>query len=720
MPGDPANEDVYIDDDDDADLYGEDVPANQPSIICPPPVESHATAKAQADGSNISQEDHAGYEHASRPAFSPESRRKLAQRIEEMKASLLGREKEKEQQATETPRNVIMQSVNFEEAEEGEISENDEYDPFAADDEVQNDDIGNHLPIEPSPEVPAAKPERGEEFLAAAKASRGDKGAEWRFDSSDAESSDASSESPSDDDSDKESEEEYELLDAQEQAKILMRDIADADEDGGAPQSGPLRTANEHDEVIPPKPEITITPNMKITRLGTVENIIKGIVVIKADTAGDYQVLEYGSALCLEDRTVIGAVMDTLSRVGEPRYTVGFAGPKEVGMLGITEETPIYYVEEHSKTLFTKPLQGMKFTDASNMDDEEADEMEFSDDEKEAEYKRNMKQAKRAQRDTRRDPVSTEGQPTLLKRKGHPDSVPQPGGQTQINYDDEEDDQMYHKLSRPDNLHNMTPFSEPTETWSPHRGGRGRGRGNFRGQDRGRGGRGRGSRDRARGSPYGRNQNNDHRRNRGQGNFRANSRGPPPLAQQASPGFTVPAPSSPLVASEVGDTRSFSAQNSSQYNQVGSDIRPPATSSPSGAWSSQASQNPAETLQTLLSLPPGSHINPMFLLQQVNLLQQQLQAARSPIAQSAHQRAPTPLQLVANGWLPSPFLDQSQTSSPSTDAPAHTQTQPGQAPQHLFGLGGPSPSSGNQVNPTQSQLLEFILRNMARGAPSSQ
>jgi len=277
---------------------------------------------------------------------------------------------------------------------------------------------------------------------------------------------------------------------------------------------------------------------------------------------------------------------------------------------------------------------------------------------------------------------------------------------------------MYHKLSRPDNLHNMTPFSEPTETWSPHRGGRGRGRGNFRAQDRSRGGRGRGSRDRGRGSPYGRTHNNDQHRNRGQGNFRANSRGPPPLAQQAPSGFTVLAPSSPSVASELGNTLSISAQNSSQYNQAGSDLRPPAARSSSGAWSSQASQNPAATLQTLLSLPPGSHINPAFFVQQVNLLQQQLQATQPSTAQSAPQWATNPQQPTANGWPPVPMPHQSQTISPSTYTPAYTQTQPSQAPQHQFGLGG-SLSGGNQTNLTQSQLLE-LLRNMAGGAPGSQ
>jgi len=718
-PGHPANEDTYIDDDDDADLYGEDVLPKQPSIISPATLRNDAKAAIPTDGSNISEENYADPKHASRPAFSQDSRRKLARRIEEMKARLLEREKEKERQTTETSEIVATQPAKHEEAEEGEINEDDEYDPFAADEEVPEEGAVNDPPIESNPKATDTKAQRDEGFLEVAKANNGDKGAEWRFDSSDAESSDTSSEASSDDDSEEESEEEYELLDAQEQAKILMRDIVDADEDGGAPQSGPLRTANEHDEIIPPKPDITVTPDMRITRLGTVENIIEGIVVIKADTAGDYQVLEYGSALCLEDRTVIGSVMDTLSRVREPRYTMGFKDPEEVEALGITVETPIYYVEDHSKTLFTKPLQGMKFTDASNMDDEEADEMEFSDDEKEAEYKRNLKQAKRAQRDARRDPLAADGEPTLQKRKGHPDSVLQPVGRTEINYDDEGDDQMYHKLSRPDNLHNMTPFSEPTETWSPHRGGRGRGRGNFRGQDRGRGGRGRGSRDRVRDSPYGRNKNNDRHRNRGPSNFGSNNRGTPSQAQQASPNLTMPAPSSSPAVSTTGNPPSFSAHASPQYHPAGSDIRSPAASSPSGAWGNQAAQNPAATLQTLLSLPPGSHINPAFFLQQINLLQQQLQTVQSPPAQPLPQWPTNPQQSVTNAWPASQSPHQPQTPLPSAYAPAYSQTQPGQAPQHQFGPGGPSPSGGNQNTLTQSQLFE-LLRSMASGTPGSQ
>ncbi|KAF2088576.1 hypothetical protein K490DRAFT_39483, partial [Saccharata proteae CBS 121410] len=97
-------------------------------------------------------------------------------------------------------------------------------------------------------------------------------------------------------------------------------------EDGG--KGGPLKTAHEAEEVVE-KPDVVVTPEMKITELGDVENIVDNMILIKAKTSGDYHVLESGSVLCRSDRTVIGAVADTLGRVQAPRYTVVFTNAAE-------------------------------------------------------------------------------------------------------------------------------------------------------------------------------------------------------------------------------------------------------------------------------------------------------------------------------------------------------------------------------------------------------
>ncbi|KEQ58840.1 uncharacterized protein M437DRAFT_58174, partial [Aureobasidium melanogenum CBS 110374] len=98
------------------------------------------------------------------------------------------------------------------------------------------------------------------------------------------------------------------------------------DEDGGSKAAGgaQLRTKNEVPEEVIPKPDVTVTPDMKITPLGTVQHVVDTLILIKAFTSGEYQVLESGSVLCLENREVIGAVQDTIGKVEEPLYSVAF------------------------------------------------------------------------------------------------------------------------------------------------------------------------------------------------------------------------------------------------------------------------------------------------------------------------------------------------------------------------------------------------------------
>ncbi|KAF1984344.1 NAF1-domain-containing protein [Aulographum hederae CBS 113979] len=309
--------------------------------------------------------------------------------------------------------------------------------------------------------------------------------AEFRFDSSDEiSSSDSSSDSSSSDDS--EDEEGGMLLDPQTAVEMLMRENAEG-------TSGPLRTANEVEEEHFEKPAVAVTPEMAITELGTVDNVVGQLVLIKAKTSGDFQVLETGSVLCLSDRTVIGSVVETLGRVHQPFYSVGFSKSAEIPELGITSGTMIYYVNNHSTFVFTAAIKSFKGTDASNLNDEEigADEIEFSDDDAEAEYKRNLKQAKQAAKEARNGPHANR----RTKGPVQGDRPPPANYPSALSYDDGDgdavDEDMYRPLQRPDNLHQMVgpggpPLEDPTRI--NHSFGR-RGR-DDRGRARGRGGRG--------------------------------------------------------------------------------------------------------------------------------------------------------------------------------------------------------------------------------------
>lgn len=343
-----------------------------------------------------------------------------------------------------------------------------------------------------------------------------DMGPEFMLDSSPivSSSSDTSSDqSSSDDDNGDDDDDDYQMLDPAEQAARLMQEDIGSDGEGtgrgnSGAGAGPPRTLNEKPDEIVPKPDLIVTEKMKIEELGHVENIVENLVLIKAKTSGDHQVLESGSVLCLEKRTVVGVVAETLGRVEQPYYTVHFTNERAIAEAGISKGTNIFYVEQHSTSVFTQPLKYFKGSDASNLHDEEVGDegIEFSDDEAEAEHKRKLKLAKQAKRDIRdgsRDGSSQRGRQRggKMQKRGGPNN-PNQSKSSRIDYDEPEGgDDLYTPLARPPNLHEIMGRNEaPVEDHNLHRwadrssrGGRGRSdRGRGRG-DRGRGNRGHGS-----------------------------------------------------------------------------------------------------------------------------------------------------------------------------------------------------------------------------------
>ncbi|TKA74085.1 hypothetical protein B0A55_05226 [Friedmanniomyces simplex] len=387
-------------------------------------------------------------------------------------------------------------------------------------------DAGQEAEVDDITQPPVAKPTDEPEFLAAAAAQKDNAVAEWQFDPSDAKSEKDSSDSSSDSDSDSDSSSEdgYEMLDPATAAKILMQGEGDDDDEGKGKKGGDHqpRTQNEVKEFVVPKPDVVVTEDMKITLLGSIERAVESMILIKGATPGEYQVLESGSVLCTEDREVIGAVAETLGRVQEPMYSVAFTNAQEIKNAGLEEGVKVYYVDAKSTFVFTQRLKNLKGTDASNIHDEEVaeEEMEFSDDEAEAEYKRQKKIAKKAGRGG----MATSGfgggrggyeyGPRSFGAPGHDsgqtyvngsgnDAPPQQSYGGALSYDDDEvAEEFYSPLKRPDNLSQMMASGGSPPAPRPlHNGfdrGRGRGRGD-RGRGRGDRARGRGDRGRGRG-----------------------------------------------------------------------------------------------------------------------------------------------------------------------------------------------------------------------------
>ncbi|KAJ5184354.1 Translation elongation/initiation factor/Ribosomal beta-barrel [Penicillium cf. griseofulvum] len=447
---------------------------------------------------------------------------------------------------------------------------------------------------------------------------------EWEEDSSPYESSSDSSDSSDSDDSD---DEDYPILSAEEQAQILMRAEGGSDDegDGKGKPGGQLRTTNEIEQEILPIPDVKITPEMKIVFLGKVHAAIDNNVLIEANTSGEYQVLESGSLLCSDDRQTIGVVAETLGRVENPLYTVSYATASEVQEKGLVKGKDIFYVEDHSTFVFTQPLKGLKGSDASNFHDEEvaAEEMEFSDDEAEAEYKRKLKQKRQERKEAREGP-----------RGKKPAPGPSKLNQTELNYDDAGGEEGYTPLARPTNLHEMMNTREPPVEGNERggfRGGRGRGRGGDRGDrgDRGRGGRGRGGRG-------GREWDQDRRPQQAGGSTHEPQPQPQPQAQPAAP-YSQPMYQQPQQP--YGMPQSFApyaqyaqqqAQNPQQpqFGQGGAQPQMPFQFPPYAAFQQQQPNN-------FQNLQQGAQYNPqsMAILQQqqqfLQLLQQQQQYQQS-------------------------------------------------------------------------------------------
>ncbi|KAL8958420.1 MAG: hypothetical protein Q9193_004518 [Seirophora villosa] len=491
-----------------------------------------------------------------------------------------------------------------------------------------------------------------------AEADRKDDEAEFEVDSSPIESSsDSDSESSS-----SAADSDYVMLDPEEEARRLMEEHGGSDDEGKGSKgtSGPLRTLNEKPDEVVPKPQIEVTPAMAIVELGSVEQVVENNILIKAKTSGERQALETGSLLCLGDRSVIGVIAETLGQIQQPYYSVRFTNSAAIVEAGIAKGTTIFNVEQHSHYIFTQNIKAFKGSDASNIHDEEVgdDELEFSDDEAEAEHKRRVKQerlAKRGGRSDRSDGFTRGPRGGRTQRGGRfnqavdRDQVPAP-----ISYDELDDgEDLYTPLARPSNLHEFMGHGEaPQEKPVSHvngttrardprlgRSDRGRGRG-----DRGRGARG-GRGDRRGGACYNgdfsNHQSNNARQLQHQ-NHPSHAHPPPPPSSlfNYDPSHptpqTVHQPGSPYGWSNAYPSNQYNPLYGHSHQQATPFYQQPAYNPNTYQYPQMndpqrhGSTNPVATPQSpplpqhhqylphqaaspgIPTLPPGAHINPAF------------------------------------------------------------------------------------------------------------
>ncbi|KAI9137574.1 Gar1/Naf1 RNA binding region-domain-containing protein [Paraphysoderma sedebokerense] len=199
---------------------------------------------------------------------------------------------------------------------------------------------------------------------------------DWSDDSSDESSSESDTSSS---ESESESEEEDEDVDMEIKGGKQIKDLTiDSDDEVGGET---LKTKNEVAKLPPVEPlDITITPDMTLSKIGTIFAFVEDLVVIQADKKpdiGDYQALDETSVLVFEDRSILGAVFETFGPVSQPLYSVRFNSGEEVKeKLGTNAEKgkAVFFVENLSKFVYTASLKALKGSDASNQYDEEVGE----------------------------------------------------------------------------------------------------------------------------------------------------------------------------------------------------------------------------------------------------------------------------------------------------------------------------------------------------------
>ncbi|KAL8145661.1 hypothetical protein AgCh_003707 [Apium graveolens] len=219
-------------------------------------------------------------------------------------------------------------------------------------------------------------------------------------------SSFSSSSSSSEDDDEEEDEveegemevEEGEIRDSVEE----MTAWSDEDEEFGSSKAGPIMSANEI-KVLPPVPpvDVTLQPCHVTLPVGVVLSIVGAQVIVEGVEKHDP--LNEGSILWItEQKSPLGIVDEIFGPVKNPYYIVRYNSENEVPS-GIQQGTSVSFVQEFVNHVLNNGNLYKKGYDASGEHDEElSEEAEFSDDEKEAEYRRLQKMSKRGPKDENR------------------------------------------------------------------------------------------------------------------------------------------------------------------------------------------------------------------------------------------------------------------------------------------------------------------------------
>ena len=161
-----------------------------------------------------------------------------------------------------------------------------------------------------------------------------------------------------------------------------------SDEDSGVPRT--FNELNISSVPIDPVPVDFLPAEMNMHEAGIIAAVVGEMVTVQAATVS--KALDLGSVLWMQDRKPLGRIDDLFGPVMSPFYAVRFASVNEAAVWKLQLKEKVYFSQEFASFVLPASIHN-KGSDASAKHDEEPaeDELDFSDDEKEAEHKRMLK-----------------------------------------------------------------------------------------------------------------------------------------------------------------------------------------------------------------------------------------------------------------------------------------------------------------------------------------
>ncbi|KAJ3222038.1 hypothetical protein HK099_002776 [Clydaea vesicula] len=197
----------------------------------------------------------------------------------------------------------------------------------------------------------------------------------------------------SDDDESKESDDDLVIKSSRVVREKLLIDADDEE------SVNILKTKNEI-EKLPPVQKITmdISPDVALACIGEYQNYVDDLLIIQSHNhINEEAVADVDTVVFREDRSAVGQIFDVFGPVIKPLYSIRFNSKEEILNLNLSKSEKFFIVKDISKFVPVNNLKKLKGSDASNLHDEEVkeEELEFSDDEMEAEFKKQLKSKKK-------------------------------------------------------------------------------------------------------------------------------------------------------------------------------------------------------------------------------------------------------------------------------------------------------------------------------------